>query len=105
MIFFNLKLKQKILEIPFHIWYITNINLCTKPLIIDNKKKFSAYSFYFLSSSFDNKFALHKISYKNLNYENIKYKLIVQCQPINDELNGVIQIENGQFQLVQGTKK
>ena len=35
----------------------------------------------------------------NILYENhlFKFELIAQCQPTKDEINGVIQIENGQF--------
>ena len=98
IILYNLKLKKKILNIPFGNGRITNIHICKKPLYIDNKSiTFSNDSFYFLTSSLDKKFALHHISYNKLTPKNSKYKLIAQCQPTKDELNGVIQIENGQI--------
>ena len=95
IILYNLELKKKILNIPFGNGRITNIHICKKPLYIDNKSITSSNdSFYFLTSSLDKKFAL---SYNNLTPKNSKYKLIAQCQPTKDELNGVIQIENGQI--------
>ena len=98
MVLFDFKLKKKILDISFHKSYITSIHICKKLLYINNKKiTFSTNTFYFLSSSFDGKFALHKISYNDLNPDNCKYKLIAQNIPTKDELNNVIQIENGQI--------
>ena len=42
----------------------------------------------------DRKFVMHKIIYK----ENIfQFELIAECEPNKDEINGIIQIENGQF--------
>ena len=98
MALFDFKLKKKILDISFHKSYITSIHICKKLLYIDNKKiTFSTNIFYFLSSSFDNKFALHKISYNDLNPDNSNYQLIAQNIPTKDELNNVIQIENRQI--------
>ena len=98
MILFDFKLKKKILDISFHKSCITSIHLCKKLLYIDNKKiTFSTNSFYFLSSSFDGKFALHKISYNDISPDNSNYKLIAQSIPTKDELNSIIQIENGQI--------
>ena len=98
MVLFDFKLKKKILDISFHKSYITSIHICKKLLYIDNKKiTFSTNTFYFLSSSFDGKFALHKISYNDISPDNSNYKLIAQSIPTKDELNSVIQIENGQI--------
>ena len=40
---------------------------------------------------------MHQISYNNSTKEYSNYKLISQCQPTKDEINRVIQIENGQI--------
>lgn len=96
IILYNLKLEKKIIDID--IQHITNFHICKKPLYIDNKSiTFSNDSFYILTSSLDKNFKLHQISYNNLTPENSKYKLIAQCHPTKDEVNGVIQIENGQI--------
>ena len=42
-------------------------------------------------------FVLHKISYNDISPDNSNYKLIAQSIPTKDELNSVIQIENGQI--------
>ena len=98
IILFDLKLKKKILDITFHNNGITSIHICTKHLYIDDKETtFSTNSFHFLSSSLDKKFALHNISYNNLTSEYSNYKLIAQYKPTRDEINDVIQIENGQI--------
>ena len=98
IILFDFKLKKKLLDISFHNSYITSVHICKNPLYLNNNKiNFSSSSFYFLSSSFDKKFALHKISYNNLSSDFSNYKLIAQSMPTKDELNGVIQIENGQI--------
>ena len=83
MILFDLKLDKKILDIPFHNRsYLSSIHIIKKPLYLDDKEiTFSNNSFYFLSSSFDNKFALHQISYNNSTNEYSNYKLIAQCKP------------------------
>ena len=98
MILFDFKLKKIMLGISFHKSYITSIHICKKFLYIDNKKiTFSTNSFCFLSSSFDGKFVLHKISYNDISPDNSNYKWIAQSIPTIDELNSVIQIENGQI--------
>ena len=77
---------------------ITSFHIIKRPLYIDNKQiSFSNDSFYFLTSSLDKKFSLHQISYNNSTKEFSNYKLIAQCQPTKDEVNGIIQIENGQI--------
>ena len=40
---------------------------------------------------------MHKISYNDISPDNSNYKLIAQSIPTKDELNSVIQIENGQI--------
>ena len=40
---------------------------------------------------------MHRISYNNSTKEYSNYRLIAQCQPTKDEVNGIIQIENGQI--------
>jgi WD40 repeat protein len=98
IILFNIKSGKKILAIPFHNKRITSFHIVKRPLYINNKLiSFSNDSFYFLTSSLDKKFALHQISYNNSTKEYSNYKLISQCQPTNDEVNRVIQIENGQI--------
>ena len=98
IILYNIKSGKKILAIPFHNKRITSFHIVKRPLYIDNKQiSFSNDSFYFLTSSLDKKFALHQISYNNSTKEYSNYKLISQCQPTNDEINRVIQIENGQI--------
>ena len=98
IILYNIKSGKKILAIPFHNKRITSFHIVKRPLYIDNKLiSFSNDSFYFLTSSLDKKFALHQISYNNSTKEYSNYKLISQCQPTNDEVNRVIQIENGQI--------
>ena len=98
IILFDLKLKKKILDITFHNNGITSIHICTKHLYIDDKETtFSTNSFHFLSSSLDKKFALHQISFNNSTNEYSNYTLISQCKPTHDEINSVIQIENGQI--------
>ena len=98
MILFDFKLKKKTLDISFHNSYISSIYICKKPLYIDNKEIiFTTNHFYFLSSSNDGKFALHEISYNDLSSEYSNYKLIAESSPTEDELNGAIQIENGQI--------
>ena len=98
MILFDFKLKKKTLDISFHNSYISSIHICKKPLYINNKEiTFTTNSFYFLSSSNDEKFALHEISYNDLSSDYSNYKLIAKSRPTKDELNGVIQIENGQI--------
>ena len=98
MILFDFKLKKKTLDISFHNSYISSIYICKKPLYIDNKEIiFTNNQFYFLSSSNDGKFALHEISYNDLSSEYSNYKLIAESSPTEDELNGAIQIENGQI--------
>ena len=98
IILYNIKSGKKILAIPFHNKRITSFHIVKRPLYINNKQiSFSNDSFYFLTSSLDKKFALHQISYNNSTKEYSNYKLISQCQPTNDEINRVIQIENGQI--------
>ena len=98
IILYNIKSGKKIVAIPFHNKRITSFHIVKRPLYIDNKQiSFSNDSFYFLTSSLDKKFALHQISYNNSTKEYSNYKLISQCQPTNDEVNRVIQIENGQI--------
>ena len=98
IILFDLKSEKKILNISFHQGYITSFHICKKPLYIDDKEIiYSNDSFYFLSSSLDKKFALHQISFNNSTNEYSNYTLISQCKPTHDEINSVIQIENGQI--------
>ena len=100
MILFDFKTKKKILNITFHNNQITSIHICKKPLFIDNEEIIlSENSLLFLTSSLDGKFALHKISYNYANSNYSDYKLIAQCKPTHDEINGIIQIENGQILL------
>jgi hypothetical protein len=95
IILFDLKLKKKILIIKFHNHLITSLHICKKTFFIDNKESSQiSNSFFILSSSLDKKFALHEIQYENNSF---KSKLVAQCQPTSDEINGAIQIENGQF--------
>ena len=95
IILYNIKIKKKI---SFGNGRITSFHIVKRPLYIDNKQiSFSNDSFYFLTSSLDKKFALHQISYNNTTKEYSNYKLIAQCQPTKDEVNRVIQIENGQI--------
>ena len=106
IILFDLKLEKKILDITFHNKDITSIHICKKPLYIDDKEILSSNdSFYSLSSSLDKKFALHQISYNNLTSEYSNYKLISQCQQTHDEINGVIQIENGQILIASRNQR
>ena len=37
---------------------------------------------------------MHKIIYENNIFQ---FELIAECEPTNNEINGAIQIENGQF--------
>ena len=98
IILYDLKSEKKILNISFHKNYITSFHICKKPLFIDDKEiTFPNDSFYFLSSSLDKKFALHQISFNNSTNEYSNYTLISQCKPTHDEINSVIQIENGQI--------
>ena len=95
IILYNIKTKKKI---SFCNGRITSFHIVKRPLYIDNKQiSFSNDSFYFLTSSLDKKFALHQISYDNSTKEYSNYKLIAQCQPTKDEVNRVIQIQNGQI--------
>ena len=95
IILFDFKLKKKILSIKFHNHLITSLHICKKVLYIDKKEStFSNNSFFILSSSLDKKFALHNIYYNNLSFN---YKLIAEHKPTRDEINGIIQIENGQI--------
>ena len=95
IIIFDFKLKKKILNIKFHEHSITSLHICKKVLYIDNKEStFTNNSFFILSSSLDNKFALHNIYTNNLSFN---YKLIAEHKPTNDEINGIIQTENGQI--------
>ena len=98
IILFDFKYKKKILNIKFHNRTISSLHLCKKPKFIDNKESsLLKDSFFILSSSLDKIFGLHKIEYDNNSF---KSKLITQCQPTKDEINGAIQIENGQFLVV-----
>ena len=98
IILYNIKTGKKILDESIHHNSITSFHIVKRPLYIDDKQiSFSNDSFYFFSSSMDNRFALHQISYNNTTKEYSNYKLIAQCQPTKDEVNGVIQIENGQI--------
>ena len=95
IIIFDIKSKKKILSINFHNKSITSIHICKKPLFLEKKElTFTENSFFILSSSLDHKFALHNIFYNN---GSLNHKLIAQCKPTNDEINGIIQIENGQI--------
>lgn len=98
IILYDFKLKKKIINIEFHKHNISSLHICKKPIFIDNKDSSLINNSYFiLSSSLDKKFALHEIQYDNNTF---KSKLVAQCQPTNDEINGTIQIENGQFLIV-----
>lgn len=95
LILYDFKLKKKILNINFHIYQITSIHICKKPLIIDNQEfTFTKNSFFILTSSLDRKIALHHIFYIDNSFN---YKLIAGCKPSRDEINNIIQIENGQI--------
>ena len=95
IILFDFKLKKKILNVKFHNYLINSLHICKKSIFIDNKDSSKlTNSFFILSSSLDKLFALHEIQYDNNSF---KSKLVAQCKPTADEINGAIQIENGQF--------
>ena len=95
IIIYDHQTKTKLNILKFHSQNITSIHLCQKPFSIDNNQSISTNKeFFILSSSLDNKFAMHKISYENKLF---KFALIAQCKPTIDEINGIIQVENGQF--------
>ena len=98
IILYDFKLKKKIINIEFHKHNISSLHICKKPIFIDNKdSSVISNSYFILSSSLDKKFELHEIKYNNNTF---KSKLVAQCRPTNDEINGAIQIENGQFLIV-----
>lgn len=95
IIIYDFQAKTKINTLKFHLWNISSIHLCKNPFFVDNNPLIpSNNSFFVLSSSIDGKFAMHNILYENHLF---KFELIAQCQPTKDEINGVIQIESGQF--------
>jgi hypothetical protein len=95
LIIFNFKINKKLQTLKYHSGRINRLHLCKKPIFIDDNQLTSSNNlFIVLSSSLDKKFAIHKIIYE----DNIfKFELIAECEPTHGEINGAIQIENGQF--------
>ena len=92
---YNFKTNQKLQTLKYHSNTISKIHLCKKPISIDNILLIPSNNIFFvLSSSLDKKFAMHKIVYKDNIFQ---FELIAEYKPTKDEINGVIQIENGQF--------
>ena len=95
LIIYNFKTKQKVNTLKFHLSMITSIHLCKRQIFIDNNPLVSSKNiFIVVSSSLDKKIAMHKIIYANNIF---KFELIAECEPTEDGINGIIQIENGQF--------
>ena len=94
IIIYNFNLKKKLSTLKFHSHQIASIQLCKMPYLINNSSIQSNNIFFVLSSSWDKKFAVHKIIYKDNFFQ---FELVTENKPTKDEINGAIQIENGQF--------
>ena len=95
LIIYNFKINKKLQTLKYHSQRINRFHLCKSPIFIDNiQLTLSNNLFIVLSSSLDKKFAMHKIIYENNIFQ---FELIAECEPTKNEINGAIQIENGQF--------
>ena len=95
LIIINFQTKEILNNLKYYLQRITAFHLCKKQFFVDNNPLTASKDvFYVLSSSLDKKFAIHKILYKDNIFQ---FELIAECEPTDDEINGAIQNENGQF--------
>ena len=92
---YNFKINKKLQTLKYHSKRINKFHLCKKPIFTDNIQLTPSNNlFIVVSSSLDQKFAIHKIIYNNNIFQ---FELIAECEPTKNDINGAIQIENGQF--------